>query len=188
MRLQRFAVIGAAVLSMSVSRVVTAPNATTAPMMLDLMKDADGVAQKLIALAKATPADKYSWRPSAGVRSIGEVFLHVASDNYLLPSMAGTAIPTSTKLDAKDFKTFTTYEKQTMTPAQVVAAMETSFAHLKTAMTKTSAADLSAQVDMFGQKSSKQALWIGTTTHLHEHLGQAIAYARTNGIVPPWSK
>ena len=69
-----------------------------------------------------------------------------------------------------------------------MAELETSFAHLKSAMQKVSAAQLSAPVDMFGQKSTQQALWIATATHLHEHLGQSIAYARTNGIVPPWSK
>ncbi|MEQ1692460.1 MAG: DinB family protein [Gemmatimonas sp.] len=163
-------------------------SAQTAPVVTDLMKDIDGVAQKLVAMAKAMPVEKYSWRPGAGVRSVGEVFLHVASDNYLLPALGGTAMPASTKLDAKNFKTFETYEKRTLTREQIVAELETSFAHLKTAMQKVTAAQLPAAVDMFGQKSTQQALWIATATHLHEHLGQSIAYARTNGIVPPWSK
>ncbi|MBL0170682.1 MAG: DinB family protein [Gemmatimonadaceae bacterium] len=68
-------------------------SAQTAPVVTDLMKDIDGVAQKLVALAKAMPVDKYGWRPGAGVRSVGEVFLHVASDNYLMPALAGTAMP-----------------------------------------------------------------------------------------------
>lgn len=187
MSVVRTLVLAVSLLSLANARVVRAQGAT-APVVADLMKDVDGVGQKLVSLAKAMPADKLSWRPSAGVRSVGEVFLHVASDNYLMPALAGTAIPASTKLDMKDFKTFGAYEKQVMTQAQVVAALEASFAHLKAAMAKATVADMSVQVDMFGQKSTKQAMWIGTTTHLHEHLGQSIAYARSNGVVPPWSK
>ena len=69
-----------------------------------------------------------------------------------------------------------------------MAELEVGFAHLKTAMQKTTAAMLMNSLDMFGQKSTQQATWVSTTTHLHEHLGQSIAYARMNGIVPPWSK
>ncbi len=162
--------------------------AQTAPVVIDLVKDVDGVAQKFVALAKAMPVDKYGWRPGTGVRSVGEVFLHVASDNYLLPALGGTAMPASTKLDMKDFKTFEVYEKRPLTREQIVSDLEVSFAHLKTAMQKTTAATLANPVDMFGQKSTQQALWIATATHLHEHLGQSIAYARMGGIVPPWSK
>ena len=163
-------------------------SAQAASVMTDLMKDVDGVQQKLVALAKAMPQDKYGARPGAGVRSVGEVFMHVASDNYLMPSLAGAVIPASTKLDGKDFKTFGAFEKLTVTPAQAATELETSFAFLKAEMAKTTAADLTKEVNMFGTKTTRQGLWIGTVTHLHEHLGQSIAYARQNGIVPPWSK
>jgi hypothetical protein len=46
----------------------------------------------------------------------------------------------------------------------------------------------SKQVSMFGQSFTGQQAWLLATVHLHEHLGQGIAYARVNGIVPPWSK
>lgn len=180
-------VVGAMLLVASVSAPAVA-RAQTAPVVADLIKDIDGVEKKLVALAKAIPVDKYTWRPGNGVRSVSEVFMHLSSDNYLMPALGGTPIPAATKLDMKDFKTFGTYEKQTVTQAQVAADLEKSFAHLKAAMQKQTAADLTTQVDMFGQKSTKQAMWIGATTHLHEHLGQLIAYARTNGVTPPWSK
>ena len=63
-----------------------------------------------------------------------------------------------------------------------------SFAFLKTSLNATADAQLSAPIDVFGQKMTKRALWISTTTHIHEHLGQMIAYARSNGVTPPWSK
>ncbi len=180
-------VVGALLLAVTVTTPAVA-RAQTAPVVADLIKDVDGVQQKMIALTKAIPADKYTWRPGTGVRSVSEVFMHVSSDNYLMPALGGTPIPAVTKLDMKDFKTFGAYEKRTVTQAQATADLETSFAHLKAAMQSQTAADLTTQVDMFGQKSTKQAMWIGTTTHLHEHLGQLIAYARANGVTPPWSK
>jgi hypothetical protein len=178
----------AAVLVMACLFTPMALSAQPAPVVVELIKDVDGVAQKFIALAKVMPVDKYGWRPGTGVRSVSEVFLHVSSDNYLLPAMVGMVPPASTGINAKDFKTLTAYEKRGLTPEQTAADLEASFAHLKAAMAKTTSSTLMEPVDMFGQKSTQQGLWILTTTHLHEHLGQAIAYARMNGIVPPWSK
>jgi uncharacterized damage-inducible protein DinB len=168
-----------------------APTATAAaqaaPVVADLMKDVDGVQQKLVALAKAMPEDKYGWRPTTA-RSVGEVFLHVASDNYLIPAMFGSVPPAATGINAKDYKTVDTYEKRKLTRAQIAAELEASFVHLKASMNSTTAAKAAASMDFFGQKMTQQTAWIGTTTHLHEHLGQAIAYARMNGVTPPWSK
>ena len=70
----------------------------------------------------------------------------------------------------------------------VIAELTKSFAFLKSSLTGTPDAKMDAQVDMFGQKASTRRVWVMTTTHLHEHLGQLIAYARSNKVVPPWSK
>lgn len=161
--------------------------AQAAPVVADLMKDVDGVQQKLVSLAKAMPEAKYGWRPTTA-RSVGEVFLHVASDNYLIPAMFGSVPPAATGINAKDYKTVDTYEKRKLTRAQIATELEASFVHLKAAMQKTTAANAAVSMDFFGQKMTQQTAWIGTTTHLHEHLGQAIAYARMNGVTPPWSK
>ena len=161
--------------------------ANTAPVVADLMKDVSGVSEKLIALAKAIPADKYSWRPAAGVRSVGEVLQHVAADNYLLPIPQGTAADPSTGITS-DYKTVQAYETRTASRDQIIADLEKSFAHLQSAMAKTTNAQLSTSFKFFGQDFTSQGLWIMTTTHLHEHLGQMIAYARSNGIKPPWSR
>ncbi len=180
--------VGAVLLGCAVAAPLSAQNSSTAPLVVDLMKDIDGAATKFIALAKAMPPAKMSWRPDASARSTGEVFLHVASDNYLLPSGFGNAIPASTGIKGDDFKTLTTYEKRALTGEQIVADLEQSFAHLKASMAKTTSDDLMKPVTMFGMKSTAQGMWILTATHLHEHLGQLIAYARSNGVTPPWSK
>ena len=164
------------------------PRAQTAGVVSDLMKDVSQVEQKLVALAKAMPADKYAWRPGAGVRSFGEVMLHVASDNYFMPGMLGTAIDPATGINPKDYKTLKAYETRSLSPDATAAELEKSFANLKKAMSATTDAQLGDKVSMFGMSLTRQSAWILTATHMHEHLGQAIAYARTNGVVPPWSK
>ena len=157
-------------------------------IMGDLMKDVSDVQSKLSALAKAMPADKYDWRPGAGVRSVGEVFLHVSADNYFMPSAVGYMPDAASGVNPKDFNTLTAFEKQKMTPAEAVAAIDKSFAHLKKSMADTPDAKLDDHVKFFGQDMTVRQVWVATATHLHEHLGQSIAYARMNGVTPPWSK
>jgi DinB superfamily len=154
----------------------------------DLLKDVDDVHSKIVGLAKAMPADAQSWRPMAGVRSTEEVFKHVAADNYFLPAAMGIAPPPDSGINGKDYKTTLAFEKRTMTRDQIIAELEKSFAFLKTSMTSFPDAKLEAALEVFGQKSTARGMWITTTTHLHEHLGQLIAYARSNNVTPPWSK
>lgn len=154
----------------------------------DLLKDINEVEGKLTSLAKAIPAARYGWRPGEKVRSVGEVVMHVASDNYFIPAAAGTAAPAATGIKADSYKTVTDYEMRKVSAADAIKEMEASFAFLKKAMQAAPAASLSSTQKIFGSEMTGQQLWIMTTTHLHEHLGQLIAYARSNGVVPPWSK
>lgn len=152
----------------------------------DLMTDVTQVEKKMIDLAKAIPADKYDWRPAEGVRSVGEVLLHVSADNYLLPAMLGTPADASTGIKSDDYKTAVAFEQRKMNRDAIIAELEKSFAHLKKSLAGTSDAKLGDKVSMFGQTFTVQQTWILTTTHVHEHLGQMIAYARSNGVKPPW--
>ncbi len=157
-------------------------------LMAEMHTDVGGVQKKLIDLANAIPESAYAWRPAAGVRSIGEVFKHVASDNYLIPIMMGAPAPASSGISATDMKTVEAYEKRPMTKAQIIAELEASFNHLHGAMRLTTDANLSEMIKFFGSDWSRQKAMLMTVTHLHEHLGQSIAYARSNNVVPPWSK
>ena len=179
----RFAVVNGA-LMLACAIPAAAQNVT---VMSDLIGDVSQVEKKFIDLAKAIPADKYDWRPGVGVRSIGEVVRHVASDNYLIPATMGHAADASTGIKGDDYKTAGAFEKRQSTKEQSVADLEKSFANLKAAMQATTPAMLGSQVKLFGQPFTTQGAWILGTTHLHEHLGQLIAYARTNGVKPPWS-
>lgn len=157
-------------------------------LMGDLIKDIDGVQTKIVGLAKAMPPASYEWRPGKDVRSTGQVFMHVAADNYFMPAAMGTNPPAETGISAKDYKTTIAFEQKKVTPEQIVAELEKSFAFLKSSMANTPDAKLDAPLEVFGQKTTLRSLWVMTTTHLHEHLGQLIAYARSNNVTPPWSK
>lgn len=187
MRLLITAAVMATTLVASAVRPAVAQQQNT--LVADLLTDVNQVQDKLVSLAKAFPANKYDWRPGEGVRSVGEVFLHLASDNYLLSAVAlGVAAPASTGINPAEYNTVLAYEKRKLDPAAIVADMEQSFAHFKAAMAKTPTAKMGDKIQAFGQTFTVQQMLVLATTHLHEHLGQAIAYARTNGVVPPWSR
>jgi len=154
----------------------------------DLSKDVSDVQTKIVGLAKAIPASAYDYKPSPEVRSTGEVFMHVAADNYFMPAALGIAPPAATGINGQDYKTAAAFEKKKMSRDEIIAELDKSFAFLTTAMNGVTDAKLEAPLEIFGQKSTGRAIWVSTTTHLHEHLGQLIAYARSNKVTPPWSK
>ena len=132
---------------------------------------------KILDLAKAMPEDKYSWRPEEGVRSAGEVYRHVAQANYLLPGFVGIKAPDGIVL--KDMDT-TPLDK-----AKTIALVEQSFAFALDAIARTPDSALNDSTRFFGQPTTKLNVLMTIATHDHEHLGQSIAYARSNKITPP---
>lgn len=134
---------------------------------------------KFVRLAEAIPAEKFTWRPANGVRSVAEVFLHVAGANYALYKNVGTPIPAG--LDIKNWETSTTDKEK------IIATLKDSFAHAKKAIAAVPDADLDKSMDWFGGKITERGFLLFTTRHAAEHLGQSIAYARMNGVVPPWT-
>jgi uncharacterized damage-inducible protein DinB len=151
----------------------------------DLLKDLEGVETKLVDLAGAIPENKYNWQPDSA-RSVRRVLLHVAADNYIMPAMLGFTPDPSTGLTA-DYATGTAYEAKNLPKDSVIAELKKSFTFVKQSLQSATAASMSGSVTMFGQQFTGQSAWILAVTHLHEHLGQMIAYARTNGVKPPWS-
>jgi uncharacterized damage-inducible protein DinB len=135
---------------------------------------------KFTRLAEAIPAEKYAWRPSADVRSIAEVFLHVSSANYNLYKLVGT--PTPADVDVKGL------EKSTSEKAKVVATLKASFVHAKKAITAMPDAELEKTLDWFGGKNTQRGVLLFILRHGAEHLGQSIAYARFAGVTPPWTE
>jgi uncharacterized damage-inducible protein DinB len=135
---------------------------------------------KFLALTQAVSADKYTWRPSEGVRSFSEVFLHVAAANYNLPRVFGVQPPAGFKLQG--------FDKSTTDKTKVIDALKGGFAHMREAVLNMPDGEVEKQVDWFGAKNSYRGVMLFIIRHNAEHLGQAIAYARINGIVPPWTE
>jgi uncharacterized damage-inducible protein DinB len=145
-------------------------------LTLQDLKDSE---EKLTSLAEAIPADKYGWRPAPGVRSISEVFMHVANANFFFPTFWGVQPPASVKDQ--------NLEKSVTEKAKVTQMLEDSFAHLEKAVEGISDDQMAKTFDFFGGQMSTSALLFHAANHEHEHLGQSIAYARMNGVTPPWS-
>ena len=136
---------------------------------------------RFVRLAQAVPAEKYTWRPADGVRSVSEVFMHVAAANYNIPRLLGTPPPTDFKVQG--------FDKSTTEKAKVIDTLRDSFSHAEQAVANVADADLEKQLDWInGKKNTERGVMIFLVRHAAEHLGQLIAYARENGIVPPWSE
>ena len=149
------------------------------PYRHETVKRLTGIEEKIVGLAEAVPAEKYSWRPMEGVRSIGEVYLHVAQANFRFSTLFGTPSP-------EGFN-FRGYDKSTTNKAEIISKVKDSFAHFRGAIEKLSADDADKTIKAFGEETTMRAVIGSLLEHLSEHLGQSIAYARTNRVVPPWS-
>jgi len=149
----------------------------------DFLSQLEQVQKQVVSLEGAVPQGKFTWRPAEGVRSISEVYLHIADGNYLLMSIAGAKPPTDMKV-LTDQKA---REGATTDKAKIADALNASYEWTKKAAANMSDADLEKLVDFFGSKITVRNALITLLNHNHEHLGQSIAYARINGIVPPWT-
>jgi uncharacterized damage-inducible protein DinB len=138
------------------------------------------VMQKQFAdLAEAIPATKFTWRPAESVRSVSEVFLHVASLNFsLAPNFGATPLAGFTQEG---------FEKSSTDKAKIIAQLNQSFDYVRAALEKRSNKQLEKIVKQFGPEASEGDVVFLAISDAHEHLGQAVAYARINGIVPPWT-
>ena len=140
------------------------------------------VQDQMLQLEKAMPANKFNWRPGKGVRSVAEVYLHAAQSGYFFGKMFGWEIPADIASQMK------TYEKSTTDKAKIEKMLTDSFAWFNAQLKAMPDAELTKTIDFFGRPLTKRAIAIIAVSHYSEHLGQSIAYARSNGVVPPWSK
>jgi len=155
---------------------------TTAPsydMKAQALLDLQGVNKKCVDLAQAIPSDKLTWRPSPDSRSFAEVFLHVAGERYGILSMMGATPPDGFK--AKDF------EKSTTDKDKIVEDLNQSWDFTEKSINGMSNADFAKLLPKLGPQANEGDVIYILVADAHEHLGQLIAYARQNGIVPPWT-
>jgi uncharacterized damage-inducible protein DinB len=139
----------------------------------------DHVSRHIVELAEAIPADKYSWRPAPHVRSVSEVLMHIASANFYLLSITGPKLPA-------DFND--NLEKTVTSKPEVISWLKRSLAAVKDERAKLKPADFQRHVTVFKRDATVDGMYLRIIVHVNEHTGQMIAYARTMGVVPPWSK
>lgn len=147
----------------------------------DIIKELDAAEEKVTSLANDIPQAKFTWRPEEGVRSVSEVILHVAAANYFVLSFAGVKMPDGMKMD-NDF------DKKYTDKSEILEFVKKAYAFTREKVMAIKDKDLENQIDFFGSKITTRHLLIKMVSHNHEHLGQLIAYARINGVVPSWSK
>jgi uncharacterized damage-inducible protein DinB len=138
------------------------------------------VSRQLIALAQATPAEKFAWRPAPGVRSTSEVYMHLALANFYLLSITGPKMPEA--LQVKDA------EKTITAKAEVIDWLKRSLEAVKTAHADVKPDDLARKVKIAGRDATVDGMYLRIIVHANEHMGQLIAYARMSGVTPPWSE
>jgi len=138
--------------------------------------------KEMVSLAGAVPANKFTWRPAKGVRSVAEVYLHAAGSAYWFGKQLGFQVPADIEAKLKDF------EKSTTDKAKIEKALTDSFEWFTSNVKQMPDSELTKTVSLMGHDLTKRAVIMITMSHYEEHLGQSIAYARMNGVVPPWSK
>lgn len=136
------------------------------------------VSQQLIALAEATPAEKFSWRPAPGVRSTSEVYMHIAEANFYLLSVTGPKMPADMKEGI---------DKSVTAKADVINWLKRSLEAVKQAHLAVTPKDLQRKVHVADRDATVDGMYLRIIVHANEHMGQLIAYARMTGVVPPWS-
>jgi uncharacterized damage-inducible protein DinB len=161
------------------STTTQAAAAPTSGVRAEFLNELKIQEDKYLRLAQAMPADKYTWRPAPDARSVSEVYLHVAAANYNLPHVFGVAPPAG--FQAKGF------DKSTTDKAKVIEALKDSFDHMRQAVINMPDSEVEKQLDWFGAKNTYRGVMLFIIRHMAEHLGQSIAYARMNGVVPPWT-
>ena len=143
--------------------------------------DLQDMHKKMVSLAAAIPAEKFTWRPEPGVRSISELLLHVSGANYGYPPLISGTTPVA-GFKAEGFETSTTDK------AKIIEQLNQSFSYAEAAIQSMSNADFAKPEKKLGPDANDGDVIYLMIVHNHEHLGQTIAYARLNGVTPPWTE
>jgi len=159
---------------------VVAQTAPTSGPRMEFLDEVSYYEQRFARLADAIPAEKYNWRPAEGVRTIGEVYMHVVTANYGFAKMLGTPYPAG--LDPKALVASANDK------AKVVQALKDSFAHFRSAILAIKDSDLDKEIKTPRGQTTLRGSFFLISGHYGEHLGQSIAYARSVGIIPPWTE
>jgi len=135
-----------------------------------ILENWNDIGNKLVAMAEDWPEEKYTYRPNDGVRTFGQVLLHIAGSNYeLINRVAGKKLG-----NADNDPSTETFKSK----AQIVEFI------------KKSVTDGAAAIQAGGDAGALKNLemWVGYIEHSGEHYGQLVVYYRNNNVVPPDSR
>jgi len=164
-----------AVCALAVALMMPLAQAQSAGIQAAFEKDAGTLSDKFTGLARVM-SGKYDWKPAQGVRSVADVFNLIVKENGLLAGvLSGTSNTEAKPAPITD-------------PQKLQEALKASYVNLQKAITGLSDKDLQTPVKIFGRDMTKLGSVMLILEDQHEHLGQSIAYARSNGVVPPLSK
>lgn len=147
----------------------------------EYLEELEWAAERLQGLAGAVPAERYAWRPAEGIRSVAEAFQHVNASIYYLTRSLGVELPEGLPDDVE------TLEETTSKDA-VVEELERALAHARESATGVAPESLDREVELFGRTTTARRVLLRLLVHLNEHTGQLVAYARSIGVTPPWSR
>ena len=181
-----FSIFAAAILLVLVNSVSAQNPPSDIVIVNEFVGQTEFIQGRLSQLAGAMPENTFEWRPTDGVRSVSEVYLHAAFANYICVTMSGGSVPEEVGF-VMDFSKVNDWDTQTTDKAAVIEKMNQSFDILKKRIGELNQEDLDREVEVFGMTMSVRNFIISMIAHSHEHLGQGIAYARMNGVTPPWS-
>ena len=151
-----------------------------AEVRAEMMRQFGNSMRKMVALAAAMPPETFTWSPGEGVMEVGHVYMHIAHYNYLYPTQnLHLPLPEGIEMDGME----SIRDKE-----EVVAALERSRDWVLEAVGAMDPQDLQAETELYGRTVAGWAVLVQLVAHMNEHVGQSIAYARMNGVVPPWSR
>lgn len=162
--------------------LLTAPAASAQDdgFRAEFLQQFNSDARKLVALAEAMPAESFDWRPMEGVSSVEEAYMHIARYNYYYPqSSFGVEMPEG--VDLETIESITGKDR-------VVGELRRSLEHVRETVGAMTEAQMDEATTLYGRPATNRAVLLQLITHMNEHLGQQIAYARSNEVVPPWSR
>ena len=167
-------------LSLSFALPLAAEDAAVSVLQSASAASYTAATDKIAQLIGAFSEEQLAWRPSDKVLTTREVILHVAAANYFLSTRIGATLPEG--INPRELA------GPAASKAELLAVFERSVEFARAATAAVPDSDLDAEMEFFGQKATRLRFMFIFIEHVHEHLGQLIAYARSNDVVPPWSK
>ncbi|MCP5114619.1 MAG: DinB family protein [bacterium] len=165
------------ILLVSLMSVSAAENST---LKSDLLRELRNAERKALALADAIPAEKYSWRPAEGVRSVSEVYIHLVTNKHFLLGFTGVPVPGGMSRDL---------EKTATSKDEVTRLIRAAYKKAIGAIETSDPADWDQPVERFFWKpATRRTVYLRLVVHSNEHIGQLVSYARMMGVTPPWSR